>query len=161
LDTSKIAAKGALVKKQKSNFSKIVQEAVESMELEAEDKNVSIVQKVEAVGLVLLDPEEIFTVVKNLLENAIKFSRRGGEVKIKAKKKGDNLVVEVKDSGIGVSKADQKNLFTRFFQAEKNVPGTGLGLNICKQIIDAHKGRIWAKSKPGKGSSFHFSIPLK
>ncbi len=161
LETSKIKAKGIAIRKVKTSIQNLMKEVIESMEIEANNKEIKIVKDIAKTGQIILDSEEIFTVVKNLLENAIKFSRIGGEVRIIAEKKGNNFVVEIRDFGTGISKANQKKLFTQFFQAEKTVPGTGLGLSICKQIIDAHKGKIWVKSKLGKGSSFYFSIPFE
>lgn len=102
-------------------------------------------------------------VLTNLLNNAVKFTDKGG-ITVRARKSGDQVVVEVIDTGIGISKSDQRKLFRKFFQTQagKRKPGgTGLGLAISKQIIKLHKGKIWVRSTPGKGSTFAFSLPIK
>ena len=75
----------------------------------------------------------------------------------------DNITVSVKDKGLGISPKQLPYIFDRFFRAEKtkNLEGIGLGLFLCRQIISAHRGKVWAKSEEGKGSVFYFSIPRK
>ena len=115
--------------------------------------------------LPLLFAEEIriAQVLTNLVENACKFSPEGSQIVIAAKPVKSNVNISVKDSGIGMSKEVMDNLFNRFYQAQQKVDGkprgTGLGLVICKGIVEAHGGKIWAESRPGKGSRFIFSIP--
>ena len=113
--------------------------------------------------LVRGDSLRLIQVMKNLIENTLKFTKKG-KITVKAQKHGNNIEVSVADTGIGISRKNMKKLFTKFFQADITVTrqygGIGLGLAICKGIIGCHKGRIWAKSKLGKGSTFFFAIPI-
>ena len=99
----------------------------------------------------------------NLLSNAIKFSHTSSTVKVKAEVKDDELIIRVIDRGPGIPKEAMPELFLRFHQSgcASRIGGTGLGLYISKQIIEAHGGRIWAKSKFGQGSTFSFTLPLE
>ena len=101
----------------------------------------------------------------NLLDNAIKFTPSKGKIVVAVKKVKNEVIVQVTDTGIGISRETRKKLFTRFFQADSNIRrrfgGTGLGLSICKSIIEAHHGKIWAESKGlGTGSTFGFMLPV-
>jgi signal transduction histidine kinase len=102
-------------------------------------------------------------VLVNLLSNASKYSPEETEVVLKARTVDGNLLVEVRDSGIGIAAEDQKQLFKPYHRVEQDrqsFPGIGLGLAVSKQIIDAHGGQIWVESKPGRGSTFKFTLPL-
>ena len=113
---------------------------------------------------VLGDPERIEEVLTNLIENAVKFSPRGGMITIKAEISENQVLVIVADEGIGIPLRDQERIFERFYKVEdslaKPTQGTGLGLYICKTTIEAHGGRIWVESELGKGCRFTFSLPL-
>jgi two-component system sensor histidine kinase VicK len=100
--------------------------------------------------------------VVNLLSNALKYSDPGSNITIKVKKNKKDLNVEVSDQGIGMAPEAMEHLFERFYRAEDKLArgGTGLGLFITKQIVEAHGGHIWVKSKVGEGSTFGFNIPL-
>ena len=98
----------------------------------------------------------------NLMNNAIKFTHPGGSIILKARVERDNLVVEVQDSGLGISPDKQKVLFEpyRSLEGDEHLSGLGLGLSLSKTLVELHRGRIWVKSERGKGSTFGFSIPL-
>jgi two-component system phosphate regulon sensor histidine kinase PhoR len=109
---------------------------------------------------VLADEERIQQVVTNLVHNAIKFTQSGGEVTISAAASGDEVVISVRDTGVGVPAHDLPRIFERFYKADhaRSGGGTGLGLAIAKHIIQGHGGRIWAESVEGQGSTFCFSL---
>jgi len=110
------------------------------------------------------DEDRLRQVVLNLINNAFKFTPAGGKITLRAKEDGTNLVVEVQDTGRGISKEDQQRLFEPYHQLESEVAhlsGLGLGLSLCKMLVELHGGKIWVKSQKGKGSTFGFSIPLK
>jgi len=112
---------------------------------------------------VFADPKRIAQVITNLLSNAYKYTPEGGAT-VRARCIGNAIQVDVTDTGIGVSAEDQAKLFTQFFRAEddyvREQSGTGLGLNITRSLVEMHGGHIWAKSKPGAGSTFSFTLPL-
>jgi signal transduction histidine kinase len=102
-------------------------------------------------------------VLLNLLNNALKFTPEGGRITLKAVRKGPQLIVEVRDSGPGISKEEQQDLFEPYYRARKNgahLSGLGLGLALCKMLVELHGGRISVKSDLGKGSTFSFTLPL-
>lgn len=108
------------------------------------------------------DPDRIEQVMINLLHNAVKFTPPGGSIRVSVKPEKERVVVEVHDTGVGISDEDLPRIFERFYKADRarSAAGTGLGLSIVKHIIEAHGGTIWVESLLGKGSSFFFSLPL-
>ncbi len=114
--------------------------------------------------VVSVDQEKIRAVIQNLLDNAIKYSKPGGNVEIAVNQKGDCMQVAVKDDGIGIPENQQKLIFNRFFRAKNarksNGEGNGLGLNIAKSIIERHGGKIWFESEENKGSIFYFTLKI-
>jgi signal transduction histidine kinase len=112
------------------------------------------------------DQRRLEEVVQNLLNNAVKFSPVGGRVEVALEADAVEATVTVRDSGIGLSREDAPHVFERFYRGQGNrrrrLEGTGLGLYICRAIVTAHGGRIWAESDgPGLGSVFSFSLPLQ
>jgi two-component system phosphate regulon sensor histidine kinase PhoR len=110
---------------------------------------------------VLADRERIQQVITNLVHNAIKFTPAGGEINIAADLSDDDVVVSVRDTGIGIADEDLSRVFERFYKSDRarSGGGTGLGLAIAKHIVQGHGGRIWASSVEGQGSTFSFSLP--
>jgi signal transduction histidine kinase len=110
---------------------------------------------------VLADYLRVNSILNNLVDNAIKYSPDGGDIAVSVRSKDDCLIVGVKDPGIGISAEDQVRLFKPFERLETTkVTGVGLGLNVCCRLVEAHGGRIWVESEPGKGSTFFFTLPL-
>ncbi|RYY55067.1 MAG: PAS domain-containing protein [Chitinophagaceae bacterium] len=110
------------------------------------------------------DREKIEQVIVNLVSNAVKYSPGGTVVDIHCRAEGDEAVITVKDEGMGIPKQDMEKMFTRFYRVEnsrtKTISGFGIGLYLSAEIVKRHHGRIWVDSEKGKGSSFHFTIPL-
>jgi two-component system sensor histidine kinase VicK len=109
------------------------------------------------------DPYRLEQVVANLLENAIKYSPNGGTIRVALEDRGDVVLLSVSDPGIGIPADQQEHLFERYFRA-RNVSthsygGLGLGLYICRDIVERHHGRIWVESEVGRGSTFHVALP--
>ena len=95
--------------------------------------------------------------IGNLLDNAIKYTPERGHVHLTVEAEGSQVVLQIRDTGVGIPQADQPFLFDKFFRASnvpEDLPGTGLGLSIVKSIVDNHGGRIWVDSKLGEGSTF-------
>jgi PAS domain S-box-containing protein len=118
-----------------------------------------------AEDLPAIDADEmrIRQIIRNLLDNAVKYSRANTEIRISVEKKDDSILVGVKDQGRGISPQDQARLFQSFErlqEASSSKPGLGLGLLVCRRLVEAHNGRIWMESEPGKGSTFYFSLPV-
>ncbi len=113
---------------------------------------------------VMGDPEKIDEVLVNLIENAIKFSPQGGIITIEGTVVDNEIQVCVADQGIGISAAEQERIFERFYRVAESgtgtVPGTGLGLHICRILVQAHGGRIWVESELGQGAAFTFTLPI-
>jgi signal transduction histidine kinase len=107
----------------------------------------------------------ITTVVRNLITNAIKFTPENGEITVFAEKTENEVIVAVRDTGIGISDEDKQILFridvhhTTIGTSQEK--GTGLGLILCKEFVEKHGGKIWVESEIGKGSTFKFTIPIK
>ncbi|RPI33897.1 MAG: ATP-binding protein [Nitrospiraceae bacterium] len=104
------------------------------------------------------DADMVNRVIRNLLVNAIKNTAPGGAVTIKIADRGDEILVSVKDTGIGIPEDRLPHIFDAFYRAG-NSKGSGLGLSIAKTIIEGHGGRIWAESIPDDGSIFSFTMP--
>jgi len=108
------------------------------------------------------DGDKITQVMNNLLSNALKFTPKKGNIKVAVKEKGKDVLISVQDTGIGIKKSDLPKLFSRFERIRSKggeTEGTGLGLAICKEIVDLHRGKIWATSRLNKGSEFTLSMP--
>lgn len=122
------------------------------------------IQVIGPEGLIVnADKEKIGNVVNNLISNAAKYSKKESLIAIKCEKRTGEFVVSVEDEGIGIKENDIPKLFERFFRVEslstQTIAGFGVGLYICAEVIERHRGKIWAESKFSKGSTFYFSLP--
>ena len=113
---------------------------------------------------VFADRERIRWVMRNLIENAIRYSTEAGVISVSLIEDPKQLTVTVKDNGIGISPEDRPYIFQKFFRAgaaqKMRNEGSGLGLFIAKNIVNYHGGRIWFETEDGKGSTFHFTLPV-
>jgi len=111
------------------------------------------------------DPLRIERIIYNLLDNAAKYSPPGSQIKVSAKAEPEHLVIGISDHGKGLSSSEQARIFGSFQRLENNRPdqarGAGLGLMVCRRLVEAHGGEIWVESKKGRGSTFFFSLPRK
>ena len=135
------------------------------LSFQAEQAKVNLVIDLPKLPTIVGDGERLSQVFTNLMENGIKNTPLGGEVRVRGSVEMNSVIIEVTDNGYGISAEDQKRLFERFFQADKSRKGGtdrgfGLGLAIARQIVLVHQGRIWVRSEPGKGSSFFVEIPF-
>jgi PAS domain S-box-containing protein len=166
LDIVRIESKRMKFSFEPTDLDNLVKEVFTDMKAFARSKNISLKKNIQkGIPKVELDKMRISQVMLNLIGNAIKFSPKNKKVIVEATKKGPDLLVSIKDFGIGISQENQKKLFHKFYQVEtkdtREISGLGLGLVISKGIIDSHKGKIWIRSQLGKGSTFYFTIPLK
>ncbi|MBL7150166.1 MAG: PAS domain S-box protein [Candidatus Pacebacteria bacterium] len=115
--------------------------------------------------LVLIDVEKMRLAIQNLFDNAIRYTRPDGKVTVSLKRVKKEIEVSIKDTGVGIPKNQQERVFTKFFRAANvmrmETEGSGLGLFITKNIIEAHGGKIWFESEEGESSTFHFTLPVK
>lgn len=144
----------------------IVDEIIMMMVEPAKRKEIKITADISADTDVYADNYILQSVIRNLVSNAVKFTRKGGEINVSAKALNDvGVEISVRDTGIGMSPKIVDNLFKLSVQTNrKGTEGelsTGLGLLLCKEFVEKHRGKIWAESEEGKGSSFHFTIPNK
>ncbi|MBU0473035.1 MAG: PAS domain S-box protein [Bacteroidetes bacterium] len=127
-------------------------------------KNIKMTTRISNNLIIYADEKMLRTVMRNLLANAIKFTQRGGQIKISSEIKDENIVISVSDNGIGMTQADINKLFRidvhHTTVGTENESGTGVGLILCKELIEKNGGTIWAESELGKGSNFKFTIPL-
>ncbi len=167
LDLSHLQSGGASIHREPVNLDGIVVATVENMTGLAEQKGIILsVDMTGEIPKVWGSAARIEQVVVNLITNAIKFTPAGGRVEASFERVGENCQVAVSDTGPGISDDDRQKIFSPFVQGTGDSSavavssGVGLGLAICKEIIEQHKGKIWVESELGKGSRFVFSLPI-
>jgi PAS domain S-box-containing protein len=145
------------------NIVDLINQSTELFIALAQQKSITIISELPVNQPVFSDKSMINTILRNLISNAIKFTRTGGEIVISMEQMPDELVVSVSDNGVGIDKESISKLFridkSCSTLGTENEKGTGLGLLLCKEFVERHRGRIWAESESGKGSKFFFSIP--
>lgn len=150
---------------QDNDANEVVREIKETMTTLANDEKLSLITELdESLPIVKFDRDEIMQVLINLVSNAIKFTDQGG-VTITSAREGNTIRISVQDTGPGIKKEDLPRLFHEFGQlmdgSNRKPAGSGLGLVISKKIIERHSGNIWAESEYGKGTTFHFVLPVE
>lgn len=136
--------------------------ACKRMKLQAERAGLTLrVECAKDLPRVMVDAQRLEQVLVNLIHNAVKYTKPGGEVVLGAEAGPGEVRCAVRDTGIGIPADDVPRIFERFYRVEKSRSGsgTGLGLSIAKHIVEAHKGKIWAESVEGQGSTFYFTLP--
>jgi PAS domain S-box-containing protein len=166
LDLSKIES-GKMQWNDKSwDANEIIEEVVDiTTGFFLQNKNVKFINTIEEnLGSIQVDKDRIVQVINNLISNSMKFTNEG-HVKLEVFKKNGNIQVEIEDTGSGITKKDQEKVFEKFRQVGDTLTdkptGTGLGLPICKEIIEHYGGTIWVESELGEGSTFKFTLPLE
>jgi signal transduction histidine kinase len=142
----------------------LIQQAVAEARLRAPDYGFEADVPAEGLPLVRMDTTRIRQVLDNLVDNAIKYAANGKGVAVSARQHDGDIVFSVTDHGPGIPEHELERIFDRMYRTEQqprpSVNGLGLGLSICKALVEAHKGRIWAESQLGEGSRFVFTLPL-
>lgn len=163
LELSRIEMGKAELKLELVNLNALIRETIIRLQPLAERKQITVTSE-PALGLppIVADKGMVGEVVTNILQNAIKFTPAGGRVRVFTRLEGDNTVVSISDTGIGIGPDDMPHIFERFYKADKarHSEGSGLGLSIARHIIQVHGGRIWVESELGKGATFSFTLPL-
>lgn len=165
LDLSRIEAGGMAVRTEALPLETALSEAVNAIRPNAESKGVAVQVDHFPVVSVLADPLRVRQILYNLLSNAVKFTDPGGEIAVSAAADTDWVQITVSDTGVGIPPEECAHIFDKFYQVGYTTAGvrqgTGLGLTICKQLVEIQGGRIWVDSEPGKGSRFHFTLPAQ
>jgi signal transduction histidine kinase len=136
-----------------------------ALSAQAASKQITVEQDIPAdLPQVQADPARLRQVLTNLVSNAIKYTPDGGRVRLSARSDDGRVLVQVADTGIGISAEDMPRVFDRFFRAQnvvlQEIEGTGLGLSIVKSLVERHGGQVWLESAPGEGTTFYFTLPL-
>jgi signal transduction histidine kinase len=165
LDIERIAAGKLTLHYEEHDAGEIIKEAVEAFKEDAASKGIALSVTPEACGgYVVCDRSRVMQVLSNLIGNALKFTPAKGQIRVSCAKTGTDgkeLEVSVSDTGEGISPEKIKTIFQRFSQINsQDRRGIGLGLYIAKMMIEEHPGRIWVESTLGKGSTFHFTLPV-
>jgi len=165
LDVSKLESGSMKFTLERMNLSETLRICVQDMQPYVKGKGLSLEFEAPRGVTILGDGKRITQVMTNLINNSVKFTDKGGiTVTVSEDRDRGMAVVRVTDTGIGIKDADLKHMFEKFYQAEtaadRKYMGSGLGLSICRGIVNAHNGRVWVESEVGKGSTFAFAIPL-
>jgi PAS domain S-box-containing protein len=167
LDVTRIEEGRYLLKPTPASLEDVVQFVIKSYQEEIKRRKIKLeFQKpAKKTPQVMIDAEKMRIAIQNLVDNAVKYTPPQGTVTVSLKFTKKKIELSVKDTGIGIPKDQQERVFTKFFRAanviRKETEGSGLGLFIAKNIIEAHKGKIWFKSKEGEGTTFYFTLPVK
>ena len=162
LDMSRIEAGTLRMEPEAVDLAAMVRETVDEFGVMTRDHGFKV-DAAAGLPLVWVDPRRARQVLRNLVENAVKYSPYGGPIDVSVQVVERSVRVSVADRGLGIDPQHADRIFERFYQVDsastRKVGGTGLGLSICKAIVEAHDGQIWFESEPGAGSTFHFTLP--
>ncbi len=164
LDISRMEMKRVNREIKNLQLGEIIKSVIELFQLEAESRNISIrYSEKEKLPLIKADAGEMNRLFTNLISNAVKYNKEGGEINIAADFNEHYIIVSVKDNGIGMKPEEKEKLFREFFRAKneftKNISGTGLGLSLVKRLVDSYAGKIKVESEYGKGTTFKIYLP--
>jgi signal transduction histidine kinase len=145
------------------NLNDIATENIELLYLQAEQKQISFRNSIESDIMIYADFYMVNAILRNLLTNALKFTNPGGQIEISARRNDSSVEIAVSDTGVGIKEEDLPKLFRidiRYTHAgTAGEEGTGLGLSLCKELVEKNKGTIRAESEFGKGTTFYFTLP--
>lgn len=165
LDISRIEAARLKFNFEQTDIAQTVRDITKFMEGFAKEKNIELIINVDELPIIEVDSDRLSQVLRNLINNAIKFSDENSRIKIAAELKKKYIIFSVRDYGCGLTPENQIRIFEPFYQVEsatrRRHGGTGLGLAICRGIVESQNGKIWVESKPGRGCKFYFTVPLE
>jgi two-component system phosphate regulon sensor histidine kinase PhoR len=164
LDLSRMESGRMELAVESTDLSQLIRDAVAAMEPQLSGHQIICELPAEPL-IAAVDRERLQQVVRNLLSNAIKYSPHGGTITVQGQQNAVDVSICVSDEGIGIRKQDQDKIFERFYRVDNDTTrrtrGVGLGLSICRWIVEAHRGRIDVESTPGKGSTFCIILPVR
>jgi signal transduction histidine kinase len=164
LEVSRIESARLKFVYKETDLSETVKDTIKLLEGFAKEKQITLTIQADSLPIISVDSDRFSQVLRNLVHNAIKFSKPHSEIIISSSVKNEYIQFSVKDNGYGMSNEDAIRIFEPFYQIEGHLDrkhgGTGLGLAICRGIIESQKGKIWVESELNKGSTFHFTVPF-
>jgi len=166
LDVARIEEGRFVYKKTEIDVHAIIKNVLDATKIARDQKQITVIVEKQKLLLpqIFVDKDALTLAVQNLVENAIQYTPQYGTLEIHATRVNNTVQVSLRDSGIGIAKEDQSRIFSKFFRGAQAVrletEGSGLGLFIVKNIIEAHGGKIWFDSEQGKGTTFYFTIPV-
>jgi signal transduction histidine kinase len=163
LDLDRMESGRMTIHREAMDLNAVVDEAVDRVRPNAPNHTLTL-ELQPNLPQIQADRDRMTQVASNLLSNAVKYSPTGGRITVTTRMEGDQLLFDVRDEGLGIPPGDLETIFERYSRvdslATKDIPGTGLGLPIVRQIVQLHGGRVWAESELGRGSVFHVALPL-
>jgi len=164
LNVSRIEEGRYVYEPESTSLENIVREVLGNLEEEINEENIELVfNKPDQPTSIKVDTEKIRLAVKNLIDNAVRYSPTEGRVVVTIKQKEEEVQFSVEDNGIGIPEEQQDRIFSKFFRASnathKQTEGSGLGLFITKNIVESHEGEIWFESEADEGTTFYFTLP--
>jgi len=165
LDVSRIEMGKIIIRPIQVNLYILIQKIIDGFTPLARASNIDIaLEAQETLPNVYADPEKISLIIQNLIDNAIKYIKGQGSIKISVQPVSGSVRVSVKDTGVGIPANQQKHIFQKFFRSDNimkhQTVGTGLGLFIAKAVVEENGGKIWFDSKEGQGTTFYFTLPI-
>jgi len=165
LELSRIEAARLKFVFKKTDLTESVKSLVNEMKGFMPEKKIKLTANIGKLPVIEVDPDRVGQILRNLVNNAIKFTPEKGSIEVDVEGKIDHILFSVKDNGIGIKEGEESHIFEPFYQIEhamqRKVGGTGLGLAICKGIVESQHGKIWIESKEGKGTTFYFTVPFE
>jgi PAS domain S-box-containing protein len=166
LELSRLEAGRENIKKENISVNDIVDFTLKPLWLPFKDKDVSLDVKIdEQIPIIYVDKTQISTVMTNILNNALRYTNKGGSVIITISRSSEDVIFSISDTGRGIPKEHKDMIFDKFYQFKEAIDSTpgsvGLGLSISKEIVESYNGKIWVDSRPGQGSTFTFTLPIK
>lgn len=163
LDMNQLDSGKAIVNLQPVQVKQLIQEAVDTISPLVANKNQTISLDLDQdLPRMMVDPDMIRRVIINLIENAVKYTQHGGQIRVGSHKNGDFVCVWVEDNGPGIPASEHERIFDKFSRMtlDESIKGMGLGLAYCRLAVQGHGGKIWVESEPGSGSRFSFLVPV-
>lgn len=163
LDIARIESGRAIMKRESQDIRLIIDSIAELLSVQMKKKEIKFAINIKEESVVFVDKQQIKRVFINLIGNAIKFTPDEGRIEVRVKPNQNFVQIDISDTGLGMPKEVQEKIFNEFYRVDnpinEEVKGTGLGLSLVKNIIEAHRGKIWVESELNHGSTFSFTLP--